>query len=321
MTDRAWEEMFQGTGKLWRRFVHSPWRRQVFIVFTAAFLLRFAYVWGAGRLGVMPPDYNEQVRIARYLLHGTGFVCPVGPERDDPSSWYVPGYIALITASFWVFGEDSAASFAVVQVIDLLAQAGALAVWVLLARCLLGRQVAAVAGLLMVLSPVITYMEGEIWDTFLTMFGGSVCLGAFVLLRPHRVGAYLLAGGLCGLVAMINPCFSLCYPIWLAWRLVRVARVSRARGYLILRIAGAVLGFVLGFVFSLIGTPVLGCFAGLIGMTGGMLLIEWKRNNDWDAAVGAVKGYMAGSLAGIMARVTSGFFMVGLFVARVYWGG
>jgi uncharacterized protein YqgC (DUF456 family) len=85
-------------------------------------------------------------------------------------------------------------------------------------------------------------------------------------------------------------------------------------------VVGAVSGFILGFVFSLIGTPVLGCFAGLIGMSGGMLLIEWKRNNDWDTAVGAVKGYMAGSVAGIMARVTSGFFMVGLFVARVYWG-
>ena len=86
-------------------------------------------------------------------------------------------------------------------------------------------------------------------------------------------------------------------------------------------IVGAVLGFMLAIGASLIGTPVLGCLAGLIGMIGGVLLIEWRRNHDWDAAVRATKGYVAGSAAGIMARITSGLFMVGIFLAQVYWGG
>ncbi len=83
---------------------------------------------------------------------------------------------------------------------------------------------------------------------------------------------------------------------------------------------GAIFGLILGIVFSLIGTPILGCFAGLVGMIGGVLWIEWKRNNDWETAVRATKGYVAGTAAGIMAKVTSGFIMVGIFVGTVYMG-
>ncbi len=83
---------------------------------------------------------------------------------------------------------------------------------------------------------------------------------------------------------------------------------------------GAIFGLILGIVFSLIGTPILGCFAGLAGMIGGVLWIEWKRNNDWETAVRATKGYVAGTAAGIMAKVTSGIIMVGIFVATVYRG-
>ncbi len=84
---------------------------------------------------------------------------------------------------------------------------------------------------------------------------------------------------------------------------------------------GAVLGLILGLLISLIGTPILGCFAGLVGMVGGILWIEWRQRGDWDRAVKATKGYVAGSLAGIAARVASGIVMLGIFLARVYLGG
>jgi uncharacterized protein YqgC (DUF456 family) len=83
-------------------------------------------------------------------------------------------------------------------------------------------------------------------------------------------------------------------------------------------IVGAILGFVLGLVASLYGTPILGCFAGLIGAVAGVLWIEYRRNKNWDLALKATKGYIAGSAAGIMAKVTSGVFMFGVFLARVY---
>jgi hypothetical protein len=81
---------------------------------------------------------------------------------------------------------------------------------------------------------------------------------------------------------------------------------------------GAMLGFILGIIFSLIGTPILGCFAGLIGMVFGVLWIEWRQNQDWERAVRATKGYVAGTAAGILARATSGVFMIALFLIKVY---
>ena len=84
---------------------------------------------------------------------------------------------------------------------------------------------------------------------------------------------------------------------------------------------GILLGFVLGIVASLIGTPILGCFAGLIGMVGGILFIEWKRNQDWGIATKAMQGYMAGAVAGIMARLTSAILMFIIFLVRVYLVG
>jgi len=86
-------------------------------------------------------------------------------------------------------------------------------------------------------------------------------------------------------------------------------------------IVGAIFGFLLGIVVSLIGTPILGCLAGMAGMAGGILWIEWKRRGDWDTAVSATKGYVAGSVVGIAARVASGIVMVGIFLAGVYLAG
>jgi uncharacterized protein YqgC (DUF456 family) len=83
-------------------------------------------------------------------------------------------------------------------------------------------------------------------------------------------------------------------------------------------LVGVILGFVLGVIATLIGTPLLGCLAGLLGTFGGVLLVERRRGKDWETALRATKGYVAGSAAGILAKVISGVFMFGVFLARVY---
>jgi uncharacterized protein YqgC (DUF456 family) len=84
-------------------------------------------------------------------------------------------------------------------------------------------------------------------------------------------------------------------------------------------IVGTILGLILGIVAGMF-LPGVGCVAGLIGMIGGILLVEWRRNNDWSTAVRATKGYVAGATAGVMARVTSGILMFGIFLVRAYGG-
>ncbi len=84
-------------------------------------------------------------------------------------------------------------------------------------------------------------------------------------------------------------------------------------------IVGAIWGLLLGLVASLIGTPILGCLAGVIGIVIGMLWIEWRNNRDWDRAIRATKGYMAGAAVGVVARGLSGIMMIGIFLIKVYF--
>ncbi|MCB0195920.1 MAG: DUF456 domain-containing protein [Anaerolineae bacterium] len=81
---------------------------------------------------------------------------------------------------------------------------------------------------------------------------------------------------------------------------------------------GTVVGLLLGFIISLVGTPLLGCLAGIGGTLGGILLVERMRYKDWQRAGNAIKGYLAGNALGIMAKVTAGILMVGTFLASVY---
>ncbi|MCG3207014.1 MAG: hypothetical protein FOGNACKC_00614 [Anaerolineae bacterium] len=83
---------------------------------------------------------------------------------------------------------------------------------------------------------------------------------------------------------------------------------------------GTVSGFVLGVLGSLVGTPLIGCLAGLLGTLGGILLIERLRYKDWRTAISATKGFVAGNVIGMMARVTAGALMFGVFILRVYLG-
>ena len=83
---------------------------------------------------------------------------------------------------------------------------------------------------------------------------------------------------------------------------------------------GTVTGFILGLVASFIGTPILGCLAGIVGTLGGILLVERQRHRSWDTAMKATKGYMAGTATGIAAKITTGCFMFGIFLIRVYIG-
>jgi len=81
---------------------------------------------------------------------------------------------------------------------------------------------------------------------------------------------------------------------------------------------GVVLGFILGILSSFIGSPLLGCFVGLLGTFGGVLLVEYNRHKDWQVAIRATKGYVAGSAVGVIAKVISAFLMFGIFLARIY---
>jgi uncharacterized protein YqgC (DUF456 family) len=82
---------------------------------------------------------------------------------------------------------------------------------------------------------------------------------------------------------------------------------------------GTMAGFGAGIIASLVGTPVVGCLAGVAGTLGGILLVERARYGDWRKAIGATQGYLAGTTAGIIAKLLAGGLMIGVFLLRVFW--
>lgn len=215
----------------------------VFAVATGAILVR-------GEMTAPVPERNEQYRIARYLVHGTGFVCPVGPERLDPSCWYAPGYIGIVAGCFALLGEDTAAARSVIRLLNVLALSVAAGLYVLIARKLFSARAGWITLALIVTSPLLASRVGEVWDTFFAVLGGAALLATAILAPPRRARGFLIMGAGCGVAALVNPVFTLCYPIWIvyAWRAGRRPAV-RAGATPFLRASGAAL---LGFALVLL---------------------------------------------------------------------
>ena len=83
---------------------------------------------------------------------------------------------------------------------------------------------------------------------------------------------------------------------------------------------GTIAGFIMGILASLVGTHIVGCLVGGFGTLGGSILVERACHNNWKTAVDATKGYVAGTTAGIMAKVTSGILMLGVFLLSIWLG-
>ena len=196
---------------------------KAFLVAVVTFMVFLASVGIRGQLTAPTTEFNEQVRMATYLAEGRGFICPVGPPRDDPSSWYVPGYIGVSAALIKAFGPGPA-GLAAIRIVGLVALAGAVALWFAIGRVLLGRRITSAGMVLIWLSPSLHWKAPEIWDTHWAMLAGAGVLGYFVLARPRRWTGAFLGGLLAGAAVMINPCFTLCYPFWVVWAWLRAGR-------------------------------------------------------------------------------------------------
>lgn len=232
-----------------------------------------------GKLTSPTTPYNEQYRMAQYLLQGRGFVCPVGPPRDDPSSWYVPGYIALMTAVMAVVGQSGPATLSTIRLLNLAALGVSTGLFFLVARRLLDRPTAWLAAALICLSPTIVYKSPEVWDTNWAMLVGAALLGLCVLAPPRRSLAVFAAGLGFGAGALVNPCWTLCYPAWVvcAW-LGR--RPDRRRVLDFTRYAGLIVaGFAVAIAPWTIRNYV--TFGKLLYLRGNLPMELWVGNAPW----------------------------------------
>lgn len=256
---------------------------QFLAVVAVVFVATVGQIAIRGQLSAPTTEYNEQVRMARHLADGAGFVCPVGPRRDDPSSWYTPGYIALMAGVLKVFGDGSPAALATIRLLNAAAFALAVGLAFLIARRLLDATVAWTAMVLLLLSPTLAYKADEIWDTQWTMLAGMAVMFLLVCVRPRRRVGVFGAGVACAAAAMVNPSFTLCYPVWViyaGWKTApaKATRHGRARHllrYALLASAGFVLG-ILPWTVRNYRT-----FGELFYLRGNLPMEMWVGNAPW----------------------------------------
>ncbi len=71
-------------------------------------------------------------------------------------------------------------------------------------------------------------------------------------------------------------------------------------------------------VGGLVGLLVLSVPGLLLGSMGAIVLVEWRRQRDWNAVFRAGGGYLAGYLLSMVVEVLTALLLIGLFAARVW---
>lgn len=211
-------------------------------IIAIAFLLRIGFVVAAGELGQKPFEYREYITSAtRLLQHGT-LTSPIvfGEREAEPSYLLPPLYSLLVAGTFRLLGVESYASLAWLQLLN--AVAGALIVLVVfrIADALAGRRAAWLAATIATFNPLLFGFTGRIWDAYPLALGAILAVwwsvetaeGARGQQNMRRVtGPSFFAFGIyLGLLALLNPAFTLTYPLLVLWPCWR-RRVSLSRTF------------------------------------------------------------------------------------------
>lgn len=149
----------------------------------------------------------EMGLLAKSLLAGTGLSSPFGGSTG-PTAIVAPVYPILIAMVFRVCGEYSLVSAIVILVAQTAVNLITIWLMMLVARWLFDHKAATVSGMVWACSLPLAWMPTILWETSL-----SCCFlaGIFALVLKYRAmpqmgpQQWLLAGGYCGLGALVNP--------------------------------------------------------------------------------------------------------------------
>ena len=159
--------------------------------------------------------------LAHSLLAGLGLSSPFGVPTG-PTAFIAPGYPLLTAAVFWIFGDGTSLSAAVIMIGQVIA--AVLTVWLLmhLAQNLFGGRAAWLAGLFWSCSLPLLWIPTISWDTSLSIL---LLLGLLALVLKWRDAVtsqmWLFLGAYCAIAALLNPALllALAAPVlWLVWK-------------------------------------------------------------------------------------------------------
>ncbi|MBZ5567260.1 MAG: glycosyltransferase family 39 protein [Acidobacteriia bacterium] len=184
----------------------------------------YYFGFGGYRLTVVWDMGYEMAHAAASLASGNGFSSPF-QQPTGPTAAVPPGYPALLSVIFRVFGTMTPASAMVAVGLNLVFSAATGLVIFHLAKKTVGENAGVIGAWVWALyPPVILSSTFHVWDTSLTILLAAVgCLVASYL-ETGGWKMWLLHGALWGTGALVNPSLLTIYGVLLAWACWRQQR-------------------------------------------------------------------------------------------------
>jgi 4-amino-4-deoxy-L-arabinose transferase-like glycosyltransferase len=159
--------------------------------------------------------------LAQSLVEGHGLSSPFGGSTG-PTALLAPGYPAVISVCFRIFGSFTFQAAVAVMLLQLIFSVVTVLLIVQVANRCFGPRAANVAGVFWAVSLPLLWMPTIFWETCLStlLLLGMVALSLHVAEKP-RIILWPAMGVYCGLAALVNPALLLTLLAllgWVAWQ-------------------------------------------------------------------------------------------------------
>ena len=204
-----------------------PLLTSVWLITSAAFLVRVAFVWDQQRkiphqVLASVPFENEAGNIAFALTQDRGY-SDVFRKPTGPTAWLAPAYPLLLAGIFRAFGAFTYSSFLAAALSNCVFSAAAVIPLFSTARRVGGVSVARLSAWLWALYPNGVMMPFEwMWDTSLSALLAITILWATLRISESaKVSSWLGYGAFWGFALLTNPALGILFPFLLLWAALR----------------------------------------------------------------------------------------------------
>jgi 4-amino-4-deoxy-L-arabinose transferase-like glycosyltransferase len=175
--------------------------------------------------------------LAQSLIAGQGLSSPFGGSTG-PTALLAPGYPALISLFFRIFGSFTFTAAIAVMLMQLMFSVTTVLLIMLVAQRCFDSRTADLAGVFWAISLPLLWMPEIFWETCLsTLFlMGMIALALRCEQKPSR-SLWALMGAYCGSAALVNPALLMALLAllgWAAWQTRKTLRYAPLLGLLVL---------------------------------------------------------------------------------------
>jgi 4-amino-4-deoxy-L-arabinose transferase-like glycosyltransferase len=155
--------------------------------------------------------------LAQSLVAGQGLSSPFGGSTG-PTALLAPGYPALISLFFRIFGSFTFAAAIAVMLMQVLFSVTTVLLIMMVARRCFDSRTANLAGVFWAVSLPLIWMPTIFWETCLStlLLVGMIALALRCEQKPTRL-LWALMGAYCGLAALVNPALLMALLALLGW--------------------------------------------------------------------------------------------------------